>query len=226
MICLHVLLVCKARAKELLCFHQMLPSAPAPFPVRRRHLTQMASVPLRAVPALPCHQQQQETPWWGVSGGASRGRCPARGAASGASWQQELGTIPALLFPRHARSWHLGGISRPWPGGRCITIMSSATSSPQPSPGADLGRDAPQEARRDRQPLAGMKKPLSGNIALWRTTFFSSSCELQSHFFPLPFKEIPIKHRHKTTLWSHFSVYRKEGITPFSRKVTIQMPRL
>lgn len=36
--------------------------------------------------------------------------------------------------------------------------------------------------------------------------FFSSSCEMHGHFFPLLLKEIPIKKKNKSTLWSYFSV--------------------
>lgn len=76
----------------------------------------------------------------------------------------------------------------------------------------------------DRQPLAGTEQCLRGSIALQRTTS-SAAAVKSSHFFPLPFKEVPIKSRHSTALRPIFQFRGKQELHHFSRKATIQMSR-
>lgn len=49
---------------------------------------------------------------------------------------------------------------------------------------AGSDRDVAQGAHGNRQPPAGMKKPLGGNIALWRTTFSAASVRFRVIFSP------------------------------------------
>lgn len=148
---------------------------PPPLAVRRHRLAQMVGVPLRAVPAFPWHHEQQDTPPGGAQGdelgGAWRGR-----SKQCREWQQELGTVPVLVFPRHTTSQHLGDNSWPWLG----TQLQEQGVWQEPATSLQI-----QTGMRPKEPSGtGMKKPLSGSIALWRTTFSAAAVRFRVIFFP------------------------------------------